>query len=318
VKTQAVKIRDHAIDPALFRRIDLNLFKIFREIARAGGIGAAARRLDLQQPAVSLALKRLEDHLQTELCVRGPRGVSLTPAGRVAAAFADRLFEQVQTLPQSVAGVSGEVEGLLTIRAVSEVSSPELDATIESLCRRHPRIRLRIDIAPRRLVLQALLKDAAEICIAFESAPRADLLYEPLMREYQQLYCSRDHPLFGARVRNPEMLKGERFVLTGSDEPDDVLHFRLRYQLGLEPAGEAENLAETMRMIAAGCGIGFLPSTVVENAAKGRQLWPLLPRAMLPNYLLYLITKPEAEQTLPTQLFLAEIRRRLAARGTPI
>ena len=40
-------------DPALFQRIDLNLFKIFLEISRAGGIGAAARRLNLQQPAVA-------------------------------------------------------------------------------------------------------------------------------------------------------------------------------------------------------------------------------------------------------------------------
>jgi hypothetical protein len=39
---------------------------------------------------------------------------------------------------------------------------------------------------------------------------------------------------------------------------------------------------------------------------------------MLPNYVLYLITKPEAQQTVPTQLFLREIRRRLNARGAPI
>jgi hypothetical protein len=39
---------------------------------------------------------------------------------------------------------------------------------------------------------------------------------------------------------------------------------------------------------------------------------------MLPNYLLYLITKPEAQQTVPTQLFLREIRRRLSARGIPV
>jgi hypothetical protein len=39
---------------------------------------------------------------------------------------------------------------------------------------------------------------------------------------------------------------------------------------------------------------------------------------LLPNYLLYLITKPEAQQTVPTQLFLREIRRRLSARGRPV
>ncbi len=306
------------IDPALFHRVDLNLFKIFLEIARAGGIGAAARRLNLQQPAVSLALKRLEGHLEAELCLRGARGVTLTPAGRIVAGFAEHLFQQVQTLPREMASVEGEVEGLLTIRSVSGVVSSELDATLDAMRRRHPRIRLRIDIAPCRIVVEALLKDAAEICIAFDSAPRMDLLYEPLMREYQQLYCGRGHPLFGSCIQNPETLGRERFIVTGSDEPDDVRHFRMRYRVGLEPAGEAENLEEAKRMIGIGVGIGFLPTAVAEDRAERDALWPLLPAPMLPSYLLYLITKPEAQQTLPTQLFLAEIRRRLAALGGPI
>ena len=306
------------IDPLLFRRVDLNLFKIFREIARAKGIGAAARRLNLQQPAVSLALQRLEAHIGTALCRRTSRGVELTPAGRTVAVLAERLFHEVQSLPSAVDAAAGAVEGMLTIRLVSGVVSPELDATLDTMRRRHPGIRLRLDVAPCRIVVDALAKGNAELCIAFESAPRTDLLYEPLVREFQQLYCGPSHPLFGARVSNPEMLAEERFILTGSDEPDDVRHVRLRYRLGLSPAGEAENLDEARRMIAAGVGIGFLPTVLIERSAQRPALWPLLPRAMLPNYYLYLITKPEAQQTLPTQLFLHEIRRRLSARGTPV
>ncbi len=306
------------LDPLLFRRIDLNLFKIFREIARANGIGAAARRLNLQQPAVSLALRRLELHIGAPLCIRTSRGVELTPAGRTVAVLSEDLFREVQSLPNAVAAVSGEVEGVLTIRLVSGVFSRELDETLAAMRRRHPGIRLRMDVAPCRIVVDALAKGNAEVCIAFESAPRSDLLYEPLVREFQQLYCSRSHPLFGARVNNPEMLADERFILTGSDEPDDVRRFRLRYRFGRAPAGEAENLEEAKRMIGAGVGIGFLPTVLIEQSAQRGVLWPILPQAMLPNYYLYLITKPEAQQTLPTQLFLHEIRRRLSARGIPV
>jgi DNA-binding transcriptional LysR family regulator len=310
--------RKSKIDPLLFRRIDLNLFKIFREIARAKGIGAAARRLNLQQPAVSLALRRLEGHIGAELCIRSARGVELTPAGRTVAALGEDLFREVQSLPNAVAAAAGDVEGVLTIRLVSGVVSAELDATLDTMRRRHPGIRLRMDVAPCRIVVEALAKGNGEVCIAFESAPRSDLMYEPLVREFQQLYCNRSHPLFGARVNNPEMLIDERFILTGSDEPDDVRRFRLRYRLGLSPAGEAENLEEARRLIGAGVGIGFLPTVLLERSTHREALWPILPPAMLPNYFLYLITKPEAQQTLPTQLFLREIRRRLSARGTPI
>jgi DNA-binding transcriptional LysR family regulator len=292
--------------------------KIFREITRAEGIGAAARRLNLQQPTVSLALKRLEEHVGENLCLRTARGIELTPAGHVLAEVCDRLFDAVQSLPNDFAKTSGEVEGLLTIRTVSGVVSSVLDETLDTMRRRHPRIRLRIDVAPCRIVVDALAKGHAEVCIAFDAAPRAELRYEPLVREFQQLYCSRSSPLFGARIARPEALVAERFILTGSDEPMEVKNFRLRYGLGLKPAGEAENLDEAKRMIRAGVGIGFLPTALVPGASEPGGLWPLLPHTTLPNYCLYLITHPEAQQTAPTQIFLGEIRRRLSARGSPI
>jgi LysR family transcriptional regulator, transcriptional activator for bauABCD operon len=305
-------------DAQLFRRIDLNLFRIFREIARAEGIGAAARRLNVRQPAVSLALQRLEAHIGATLCTRTSRGIELTPAGRVVAGLCEHLFQEVQSIPNAVASATGQVEGVLTIRLISGVVSSELDETLTSMRLRHPRIRLRMDVAPCRLVVEALAKGHAEVCIAFDAAPRSDLYYEPLVREYQQLYCSKWHPLFGARVNNPAVLTGERFVLTGSDEPDDVRNFRMRYQLGRQPAGEAENLEEAKRLIGAGVGIGFLPTVVVERSANRGVFWPILPEALLPNYYVYLITHPESQQTPPTQLFLREIRRRLSARGAGV
>lgn len=307
-----------AADPALFRRLDLNLLKIFREISRSGGISAAARRLGLQQPAVSLALRRLEDHIGEPLCERSARGVALTPAGRVLAEVADSMFDAVQSLPQTIAERTGEVEGVLTIRTISGVVSPELDDTLDAMRRRHPRVRLRIDVAPRRILLDALLKGQAEICITFDSEPQSPLAYEPLVREYQQLYCARSHPLYGASVTRPEALAGERLVLTGLDEPQEVKRFRLRYGLGLKPSGEAENLEEAKRLIRAGVGIGFLPTVLIEDSMRRDAFWPLLPAAMLPNYRLYIVTHPEARRTVPTQVFLNEIRRRLRARGAAI
>jgi LysR family transcriptional regulator, transcriptional activator for bauABCD operon len=303
------------LDGQLFRRVDLNLFKMFREIARAKGIGAAARRLNVRQPAVSLALQRLEAHVGAPLCARTSRGVELTPAGRILAGLCEHLFQEVQSIPNALAGVMGQVEGVLTIRLISGVVSPELDDTLHSMRLRHPRIRLRMDVAPCRIVVEALAKGHAEVCIAFDSAPRTDLYYEPLVREYQQLYCSKWHPLFGARVTNPAVLADERFILTGSDEPDDVRNFRLRYRLGLQPAGEAENLEEAKRLIGAGVGIGLLPTVVIDRSANRDAFWPILPESLLPNYYVYLITQPESQQTPPTQLFLREMRRRLSARG---
>ncbi len=256
------------IGSSLYRRIDLNLLKIFREIVRAEGIGAAARRLNLQQPTVSLALKRLEEHVGENLCLRTARGIELTSAGHVLAEVCHRLFDAVQSLPNDFAKTSGEVEGLLTIRTVSGVVSSVLDATLDTMRRRHPRIRLRIDVAPCRIVVDALAKGHAEVCIAFDAAPRAELRYEPLVREFQQLYCARSSPSLAPASLAPRRLSASASFSRDRTSRMEVKNFRLRYGLGLRPAGEAENLDEARRMIRAGVGIGFLPTALVPGASE--------------------------------------------------
>jgi molybdenum-dependent DNA-binding transcriptional regulator ModE len=66
--------------------VDLNrvhpiLLQTFLEVADAGQISEAARRLHLSQPAVTGQIRRLESNLERTLFIRTPRGVSLTPEG---------------------------------------------------------------------------------------------------------------------------------------------------------------------------------------------------------------------------------------------
>ena len=68
-------------DRTFASRVDWNLLRTFVEIVRAGGVGAAARRLNRQQPSISAALKRLEDQVGVQLLRRSPAGVQMTAAG---------------------------------------------------------------------------------------------------------------------------------------------------------------------------------------------------------------------------------------------
>ena len=63
-------------------RLDLNLFKVFEAILREGGITSAARALNLSQPAVSHALRRLREHLEDPLFQRQGQAMVPTPLAR--------------------------------------------------------------------------------------------------------------------------------------------------------------------------------------------------------------------------------------------
>lgn len=77
------------------RGLDLNLLIIFQYLLEEGSISAVARRLDLSQPAVSNALRRLRVRLDDELFVRTAQGMQPTP---LAARFAEPVGEALSLI----------------------------------------------------------------------------------------------------------------------------------------------------------------------------------------------------------------------------
>ena len=96
--------------------VKLELYRVFKEVAEAGNITAAAQALYISQSAVSQSIKQLEGELQTRLFARNSRGVALTPDGRM-------LYEYVRS-----------AIGLL--ETGEESGSPDLPAYLEHLADR--------------------------------------------------------------------------------------------------------------------------------------------------------------------------------------
>ena len=181
-------------------RVDWNLMRTFVDIVRAGGIGAAARQLNRQQPSISAALKRLEDHVGATLLHRTASGVEMTAAGRAMMALCEDMLESARMVPHQIAQATKQVEGLVRIQIVSGLVSTEFDEAIASFHRRNPAIHIEIRVSPWRQVLDALEQGEVEIGVGYDSSVRGSLIYEPLLVERQQIYCSRSNPYFGYRV----------------------------------------------------------------------------------------------------------------------
>jgi DNA-binding transcriptional LysR family regulator len=303
-----------ALTDRLFaQRVDWNLLRTFVEIVRAGGIGAAARQLNKQQPSISAALKRLEDHVGATLLHRSATGVEMTAAGKAVMALCEDMLEAARMMPHQVAQATKRVEGIVRIQMVSGIVSVEFDEALASFHRRNPNIHIEIRVSPWRQVLDALERGEVEVGIGYDSAVRASLVYEPLFVERQQLYCARSHPMFGYRVSQLKELAGEAFVLTGADEIEAIAQLRRRYGLGSRPTGLAEDIAEARRLIVSGVGIGFLPIAAVRAEVERGTLWPLLHTDTEPSYDIFLLARSEPSRDTATQLFIDEVFRRIRA-----
>ena len=293
--------------PSFSRNVDWNLLKTFHEIAEAGGISRAGRALRRKQPALSLALKRLETELGVTLCRRGPRGFELTDEGMLVAETCRSLNSLVRNVPKRLGNLTEEVRGRISIQLISSLVCERFDAAITRFHDHHPRVEILIDLTTWDSVAAALLRDEIDIGIATAQTLRSDLEYNFLFDEIHGAYCGRGHHLYGKKFDHPSALEGEAFVLTGADEPDILTAYRTRHGLGLKVAGLSEHLDEAKRLTSLGIGICFLPEAFAAPDVEAGRLWPLLVNAEQPCMPVFVITNPRAPSKLARHLLLAEI-----------
>ena len=287
---------------------DWNLLKTFEEIVEAGGISRAALEWDRKQPAVSLALKRLESRVGARLCERGAAGFRLTDEGRRLADVCAAMTRMVAGLPGRIDDCTAQVRGRVKVQVISNLVDPVLDEAIRTFHTKHPTVELEVDVVTWERVSRALLARDIDVGIAPAGFSHAELRYDLLFREVHRPYCGCPHPLFGRAIVAPESLAGETFILTGADEPNELTRYRLRYGLGRVVAGVSEHLEEAKRLAILGIGICFLPEGLAAPDVHAGRLWPLNRGPDAPAMDIYVITNATAPRAAAVQRFLDELR----------
>ena len=148
--------------------VKLELYRVFKEVAEAGNITAAAQTLFISQSAVSQSIKQLEAELQTRLFARNSRGVTLTADGRM-------LYEYVRS-----------AMGLL------ETGEEKLSQSRDH--RQYPAIHIQI-ISGRSHKVLGLLQ-SGKVDIAFASTPQEGASLETFP-------CLATHSIFVAGAEYP-------------------------------------------------------------------------------------------------------------------
>lgn len=276
------------------RNLDWNLLRVFYEIVQAGGISQAARRTNRKQPAISMALRRLEDHIGARLCHRGAGGFELTAEGELMAEVCESLYGAVSLVPRSMADAATAIRGRIRIQLISNLVDPAIDKAIEEFHKANELVEVFVSVATWDVIQRSVIRNEIEIGIAPAHHKDPGLSYEVIFREVYRPYCGHSHPLFGQTMAQPADLAKYPFILTGADEPHPQTKFRQQFNLGFHVAGLSEHLEEARRLTVLGLGICFLPEAFVSDDVAAGLLHPLLEPGEEPSTEIYIISNPSA------------------------
>lgn len=152
----------------------LEYYKVFYYVAKYRSLTAAAEQLAISQPAVSQAVKMLENGVGTKLFIRTSRGVRLTAEGEILARYVSKGYEQIELGEKKLAQMLDLEIGELRIGASDMTLRFYLLPYLEQFHEQYPGIKVTVSNAPTPETLDSLLEgkiDFGVVSTPFDGAP---------------------------------------------------------------------------------------------------------------------------------------------------
>jgi len=283
--------------------------QVFLTVATERSFSRAAARLHRTQPAVSQAIKRLEDELGERLFDRSSKGGQLTEAGRILLGYAERLTRLKDEAEDAVRELQDLRRGRVTI-GTNEGAVHVLLPIIERFRNEHPKAQVEVRRVPARQLAEEVLSRTLDFGV---------LTFPPRERGLQSVSLGEDelvmlvHPKHPLAKRNQVSMEelGRQTVIAHNDPSparEKVLrlyeqrHASINIQVGLP------SLDSIKRAVEMGLGVALLPRRcATAELARGQLAAVTVPQLRLPRSV-RLIYRRSGEMSHAAEAFLTSAK----------
>ena len=281
----------------------------FLAVATDRSFSAAARRLHRTQPAISQAVRRIEDELGERLFDRSSRDGTLTEAGRLLQDYAQRLLGLASEAETAVRELQQVRRGRVIIGA-NEAAVHSLLPYIEQFTAAHPNVVLEVRRIPSRQIANAVLDRSLDFGV---------LTFQPADRGVQTLSLGIDdvvlltapkHPL--AERRRVTLAEVGRQVVIAHNDPsptrDRVLRAYERRHASINIQISLPSLDGIKRAVEMGLGVALLPRRcALAEIARGHLAAVRVPELGAPRTI-RLVFRRTGERSRAAEAFLGIIK----------
>ena len=276
-------------------------------LAEAGSMRAAATGLNVTQPALTKALRQLENEFATKLVVRSAKGVQLTPAGRLVHARAASALREIERAHEEVAWETRRADARVAVGVSPAAAMLLIPGALARLRARWPQVRAALFDAlfPRSLAMVR----SGEIEIAVgplpTPAPQRDLATQVLFDGSTSLVARSGSIYAGARRMAD--LADAAWVLTGPvDGPGDPRRLDFGEGFAGSPSIvlECESFATLLAVLPSIDALALVPTGFHERHGPRAGLIQVEIAEPLPRVTLYATWRAGTPLTVPASALL--------------
>lgn len=247
--------------------MDLPSLRIFRAVAREGGVTRAAEHLHRVQSNVTTRVRQLEEEMGVQLFIRTGKRLHLSPAGHVLLGYADRLLDLAQEARDAVQ--DARPRGLFRLGAMESTAAVRLPGPLSDYHHRYPAVTLELHTGNPHQLATAVL--AGELDAALAAEPLADAPFEkiPVYEEDLVIVASADHPPIGPLGDTPRTILAFE---QGCPHRKRLEDWFARRGAMPERTIEMSSYHAMLGCIVVGMGIALLPRSVLATFPEAKRL----------------------------------------------
>jgi len=258
--------------------------RAFVAVYHTGQVSAAAERLALTQPAVTMLLRELEARLGIRLFDRSTRALRRTDAAIEALGYAERALAELERLGASMAALADAQRGQVRIATTSTIAQTVLPRLLRRFLERHPGVRVEVqDVAPTNFV-DTVLAGSVDFGIGTLEAAVVGLHEQVFLRD-TLVAAAPASTAFPARPISWKQLAALPLVTVRSG-----YGIRRRIDAAAASAGvhlqiahEVSLLSTALAMAASGLGVAVVPGSLLQGGGHPALMARRLVRPVVPR-----------------------------------
>lgn len=247
--------------------------QVFHTVARLLSFTKAAETLHMTQPAVTFQVRQLEEHFNTRLFDRTHNRISLTEAGRIVYAYADKIFDLYGQMENAVREITGEISGALTIGASTTVAEYMLPSLLGDFKAKYPEVEIHLKVSNSDGIVSLVENNAIDLGVVESAVSNKNLVVETCRTDQLVAITPPGHSLSRkSRIRLEDLLQ---FPFICREEGSGTREVISDYISKVDKSGNGLNISMELGSpeavkgaVEAGMGISVVSRATIQKELK--------------------------------------------------
>ena len=258
-------------------KLAIDDLKLFDRVVVLGTLSAVARERDVPVSQVSRALARIEKTCGARLIHRSTHGLALTAEGETFLTYCQRITGTFEALEGEFASTGREASGVVRVAASTVIAQYLLLPSLPELNRRHPRLRVELEVSDR---LADMAREGIDIAIRTTASLPETMVARQIGLLGRALYAAPGYVAQAGLPAHPDELHQHRLITNSAATQLNLWPFVVDGQavrLSAQGYWRTNDTGLAASMVLQGLGIGRLATVAAEPLVQQQRLVPVLP-----------------------------------------